>query len=270
MTVTVTLTANQTSIPSSSYITGYEMNGSTHYYMFVDNEISWENAYQVAKSYSFCGMRGYLATITSAAEDAILDAISMKRGWAGAARISTAWTDAELDQNCNGSVYSPYTGTKTAYRTSTIWKWTCGPEAGQSIDIYRSTDYYYGVQNGTGYSNWNRSGSSEPNGSASYSQPEMFLEVHFPPNYLWNDIPANWTSGGRGYFVEFSPYSNGYVSGYSADKNVAASQSVHGLVKTAAVAPTCTEKGNNEYYTCSGCGKGIQGCRRDKSDHRRG
>ncbi len=29
----------------------------------------------------------------------------------------------------------------------------------------------------------------------------------------------------------------------------------HSMVKTEAVAPTCTESGNNEYYTCSTCGK---------------
>lgn len=29
----------------------------------------------------------------------------------------------------------------------------------------------------------------------------------------------------------------------------------HSMVKTEAVAPTCTEKGNNAYYTCSTCGK---------------
>ena len=255
MTVTVTLTANQTSIPTSSYITAEEINGSTHYYIFVDSQISWENAYEVAKSYSFCGLKGYLATVTSADEDKILDAISSKRGWAGAARISTAWTDAELDQTCNGSVYSPLVGTKTANNSGTIWKWVCGPEAGLSIKIDGSQALrYYGVQNGTGYSNWS---SGEPNGSNTSSLPELFLEVHFPSEYRWNDIPANWTQGGRGYFVEFSPYDGGYVSGYSEDNNVTASQlvHVHSLTKTEAVAPTCTDKGNNEYYTCSVCSK---------------
>ena len=191
--------------------------GTPHYYMFVStgHDYPWTDAYNKAKTYTFLGMKGYLATVTSAAEDGELDALTDNGGWAGAARIKTT-TTSSLDQDTYGSI-----NIGGASNDVCAWTWVCGPEAGYGI---RTPSGVGGHTTGTPqakayvpYSKW-LSQSSQPDGTGDSG--EAYFQVHFGGN--WNDLPVSLDSTREiiyGYFVEFSDYKE--VSGYIQPASVA-------------------------------------------------
>lgn len=88
--------------------------GNGHYYEFVTNSgITWTNAKTAAEGLNYFGLKGYLATITSAAENEFCTSKLSGDGWMGA-------TDAEVE------------GT---------WKWVTGPEAGHTFSEYSYTNW---------------------------------------------------------------------------------------------------------------------------------
>ncbi|MCR4675705.1 MAG: hypothetical protein K5634_00545 [Sphaerochaetaceae bacterium] len=214
MKIDVSVSANETStLPTGLTITSEIIDGKMHYYGFVP-EVNkhWTDAYAAAKSLSFEGLKGYLATIKSSEEDAILDRITDKPGWAGAARVKDS-DGPTLDQ-ATATSYNP----ASVQIGQTKWKWVCGPEAGESIKIDGSlTLNYHQVLNGTGYSNWNVGSVNEPNSSGVYPRNstgtggEWVLQLHFE-NGKWNDLANDGEIDG--YFVEFSDYTGGRVAGY--------------------------------------------------------
>jgi hypothetical protein len=149
-----------------------------HYYERVQNlAVTWEQAKAFAESRTYRGMRGYLATITSAAENEFLVLQWGERGsaWIGA-------SDAEEE------------GT---------WKWCTGPEAG--------TVFWIGGTLGTarGYHNWLR----DANGSLSDPNNHQGKEHYAVWNYgghpggesrgQWADVAGDHTEGG--ILIEYSP-----------------------------------------------------------------
>lgn len=100
-----------------------------HYYEFVTNPgITWHNAKAAAENSYFYGLQGYLATITSDAENQFVVSKLQGQGWFGAS-----------DEAQEGN-----------------WKWVTGPEAG--------TQFWQGTGSGSAvgglYNNWS---SGEPN-----------------------------------------------------------------------------------------------------------
>lgn len=98
--------------------------GNGHYYEYIGSGVTFEAALAAAAASSHLGMQGYLATVTSQAEqDFIYDNVTKAATWF-----------AGSDQALEGT-----------------WTWVAGPEAG--------TIFY---QNGVpiGYNNWN---AGEPN-----------------------------------------------------------------------------------------------------------
>lgn len=125
---------------------------NNHYYEFVTNQgISFTDAKNAAENLTFYGLKGYLATITSQAENQFVVSKLQGQGWFGA-------SDAASEG---------------------VWKWVSGPEAG--------TQFWSGGSNGSSvgglYHNW---APGEPNnccGGENY--------IHFLTNGKWNDYPLS-------------------------------------------------------------------------------
>lgn len=139
--------------------------GNGHYFEYVPAKgISWTGARAEAESRFYNGLQGYLATISSAAENDFVQVKLQGTGWIGA-------SDAEQ----NG-----------------VWKWVTGPEAGMQFSQQ--------VENGTGYavnglySNWRH---NEPN---DYQRREDY--AYFWTDGTWND-EVNMYTGIKGYIVEY-------------------------------------------------------------------
>lgn len=100
--------------------------GNDHWYEFVAGAITWTAARAAATGSTHQSMPGYLATVTSAAEDAFLGSLSGLSAWLGG-------SDAAVEGE---------------------WRWMDGPEAGQL--------FWQGGPGGTasGYASWNN---GEPN-----------------------------------------------------------------------------------------------------------
>jgi hypothetical protein len=137
-----------------------------HYYEFVNTPMDWTSAKAAAESRSLFGLGGYLATITSAEENAFLSSKLQADGWIGCA-------DA-FDQ-INAS-----TGTSTyadQIASEGNWYWVCGPEKGTMFSV--GNDNPITVT----FANWT---SGEPNNSGGV---EHYGQIYFGNNGTWNDLP---------------------------------------------------------------------------------
>ncbi|MBE0424899.1 MAG: T9SS type B sorting domain-containing protein [Lutibacter sp.] len=142
-----------------------------HFYEYVeDTGITWTNAKTAAASRTYFGLKGYLATITSAEEAKLSGEQAAGAGWIGG-------SDAE---------------------TEGTWKWVTGPEAGKTF-------YKNGTTNGTDipFAFWN---TGEPNNLEN----EDYAHVTAPGVGIlgsWNDLSNTGAATGnyqpRGYIVEY-------------------------------------------------------------------
>lgn len=136
---------------------------------------TFEFALESAAARSYQGQPGYLATITSAAEQEFV----------------TKWFE---------SLGSLYIGGSDA-AVEGEWRWVSGPEAGEL--------FWVGNEEGTaiGYSAWS---SVEPNDSASSElalvEGEDFAGFNWSrPGGLWNDFARDRGDLTRGFIVEYQP-----------------------------------------------------------------
>lgn len=146
-TGTVTLNASL-SLPGEVYFPG---NG--HIYEVIDNGggISWDDAKIAAEALTKNGADGYLATVTTQAENDYLLGKLTGDGWFGA-------SDAATEND---------------------WKWVTGPETG--------TSFWTGLDDGAPvgglFSNW---ASGEPNNSGDEDCAQFYSS-----GSGWNDLPCN-------------------------------------------------------------------------------
>ena len=153
-----------------------------HYYEFIPLiDVRWTEAKVLAEGLTYYGLQGYLATLTSEAENQIAAVQTNNFGWIGASDLAN-----EGD-----------------------WRWVTGPEglenggAGRSFWLGNGTALGGAPVNGE-YSNWNWT--NEPNNAG----PEHYAHVT-SPNVggigTWNDLPDPAAGGGdyqsKGYFVEY-------------------------------------------------------------------
>lgn len=167
--------ANVTRNISFSLGSSVPFNG--HYYEYVPAPaINWHNAKTAAEARNYFGMTGYLATITSASENAaIIDKIN-KYGWIGASDNFTV-INAALGNN----TYANQAASEGK------WHWVTGPEKGTQFSNGSSS------HNGM-YVNFNP---GEPN---NWNNVEHF--IHFFLLGKWNDWePNNWNI--QGYYCEY-------------------------------------------------------------------
>jgi VCBS repeat-containing protein len=127
-----------------------------HYYEVVGDgttDYSWQEAHDLAAGKTFNGLTGYLATITSAEENAFMLSKLPADAWIGA---------SDADQE----------GT---------WKWVTGPEAGQTISIGNDLPVTQPGQ----YANWNE---LEPNNSSDDENYAEFYASSGTNPGRWNDL----------------------------------------------------------------------------------
>lgn len=136
-----------------------------HYYELVKTEgVLWKRALALAESRRYKGMRGYLVTITSKAENDFL-----VRNFGGTGRAWAGGSDAASEGN---------------------WKWVCGPEADKVF--YRHAEE---KPDSVGYSNWDRNEYfTEPNNSGGEEHYLVWNWDGGPDRKeqgLWNDWDAD-------------------------------------------------------------------------------
>ncbi|MFM9151402.1 MAG: trypsin-like serine protease [Candidatus Planktophila sp.] len=141
-----------------------------HYYMWVNEKVTWQQARANALGMTYLGLQGYLATPNTAAEfDLLKKKAAGNNFWLGI-------TDVE-QEGC--------------------WKYADGPEANTAFYAVPGTP---NCSVTAGYTNWN---SGEPNNAYSSENWAMALYTG-----LWNDGPVDsminsWSSWPSGYVVEF-------------------------------------------------------------------
>ena len=143
-----------------------------HFYEFISrSNITWINAKTEAESLNYYGLKGYLATITSAEEAKLSGEQATGQGWIGG-------SDAEKE------------GT---------WKWVTGPEKGKSFWIGGINGTTNGTDINPPYSFWS---SNEPNDWPNPGVPGEENYAHVYSDGKWNDYP-NSNSSITGYIVEY-------------------------------------------------------------------
>ena len=253
ISVSVTLSESETNIPTGgTAITTFEIDGKPHYYMYVPfesgdaNKKNWIESYKLAKSYTFMGMKGYLATVMSKEEDQVLDNITTKGAWAGGARVQVETVGGDEPNIPNDEDEPIFTIiADQTHSAQSEWMWVCGPECRTLIDVTGGTcvpdkdgnfpkdaegkmpgreraiinpklDSSITADIST-YSNWNQpkavASEKEPNNT---SNNEWWLQVHYTSgnetegySVGWNDLgPGTYKMNNyvEGYFVEFSGY----------------------------------------------------------------
>lgn len=139
---------------------------NNHVYQYVGDSLTWYAARDAAAASTYQGIHGYLATITSDAENQFIkDRLS-----------GDAWLGASDDDQ--------YMGEGT-------WSWTGGPEAG--TNFYNGRGNFGGAAVGGNYANW---APGEPNQFGNEDCMETYIS-----SGTWNDLPCNMTIGG--YVVEY-------------------------------------------------------------------
>ncbi|MGO2082300.1 InlB B-repeat-containing protein [Vagococcus sp.] len=213
-----------------------ERPGTRHYYKFIKNEdINWKSidkdnpkghqpslleTYNLAKKEKFRGMKGYLATLTSAEEHNFMyENIAKQSGWLGGTRIVTKEGQKiknELSVSMDEKDYEVIDMTK-----ANEWYWMSGPESGTVFfnkPVYDKSDpplngavegEYQGFRNPHNIA----SGSIEPNNTEGDENALEFASAS--GTRWWNDLsqdPKNIPGSYqyiKGFYVEFSEYEGG-------------------------------------------------------------
>lgn len=164
---------------------GRQFAGNGHFYDVSNVPIIWSDARRGAEQRNYYGMQGYLATITSRAENDFIAKLISGQG---------LWWLGGSDSTSEGA-----------------WNWVTGPE-GQS-----SQQFWNGGTNGVqvGFSNWNPNQPSGTNIPAAGDSDYLATDQ----NGGWDDQPIA-TSLGRGYVAEFGGMPNEGMSTLAGDVTV--------------------------------------------------
>ncbi len=153
--------------------------GNGHFYEFVSGAaVAWKDAKAQAAARNLYGLKGYLATPTTAAENAYIQRLLTGPAWMGACVSSS------------GSMLTSFPGFP---RT---WYWCAGPEIGQKLCNNSSSGAYTsaGGVNGS-YTNWS---GGEPNNFSGIEGCAAYYS-----NGMWNDQACDTRATLSGFVVEY-------------------------------------------------------------------
>lgn len=210
MNVYVSINANDNagfdSALDSFKLTQWSTNG--HYYLFLDEKVSWARAYNRAKEFKLGGEQGYLTTLTSKDEITYLTALNRKSIWTAGTSLILANGSRLNDKSIErikkgalkfGNVNHP--GPPNSYND---FYWAAGPETGEKIEssLYTSNE---------------PNESADPNGvidsTISDIQSHESCIMTIIANNTLNDIKeGNYYDNyapARGIIVEFGGYADG-------------------------------------------------------------
>ncbi len=192
--ITAAVTCNpETREVTFSTSTNYFNYFNGHYYEYSPVVRSWTDAKAFAASKTFFGRRGYLVTISSAAENAFVSTLINQDTWIGC---------SDNFSQINGAVgYTKYASQNNAEGR---WHWITGPEKGIQIRTGNaSTAEKPGSPVSGVFQNWNITGSystNEPNDVWSKGLPGEEDYGHLWANSSkWNDFPNR----GRACIIEY-------------------------------------------------------------------
>jgi hypothetical protein len=159
-----------------------------HYYEYVaTSNVGWAQAKQAASQLTFNGLGGYLATVTSSAENQFILTKLTNDGWLGASDDFN-----EINLALGSSVYADQSASEGN------WHWVTGPLADR-------IQFWNGGVNGSApagkYANWNY-----PNQPDNHLGAEHYLQIYFQQQGKWNDLPASFNL--QGFIVEYGGLSS--------------------------------------------------------------
>ncbi|HAV54102.1 MAG TPA: hypothetical protein DCX41_04105, partial [Aequorivita sp.] len=171
-------TSNNTADRTITFIIGGSVSNpdNGHYYEYVNQSLTWDQAKAAAATRTLYGLRGYLATSTSVEENNFIKNKLTDDGWLGG---------SDNFNQINLAVGSPLYANQAAAEGR--WYWITGPEAGTQFSTGN-------VAQPGEYANWN---AGEPNNSGGS---EDYLQVYFANDGRWNDLG---TTQSMGYIVEY-------------------------------------------------------------------
>lgn len=152
-----------------------------HFYEYYSTSSNWTVAKSVAENRSYFGRKGYLATLTSQAENSFASVLIGQNSWIGCSD--------DKDQVNSAVGYSLFASQSAA---EGAFYWVTGPERGTKIS---GTNAYSGSLNAVSgvYNNW---APSEPN---DYPNNSIVGEENFGHMYTsagnWNDFPNSSSIG---------------------------------------------------------------------------
>lgn len=162
--------------------TAISFSGNNHFYEFITGTFTWTGAKTDAAAKTFYSLQGYLATITSQAENDFIQQKLSADGWIGSSDEYT-----EINAATGASTYANQAAAEGK------WYWITGPvgEIGTQFSNGNGTPASVSGR----YMNWN---TSEPNNASSI---EHYGEIYSSSSTgKWNDLPNSSTLG---YVVEY-------------------------------------------------------------------
>lgn len=198
-------TLSATCFPESrqvSFIAGnayYNPLNGHFYYPYLTNT-SWTTAKANAEASSLFGLQGYLATVTSQAENSFISVLLGQDSWIGCSdRFS------EINTALGYTLYASSTntnGTNNNANAEGYWYWVTGPERGTQMrtgNDNNQNNYHIGSVISGVYQNW---AGSEPNDWNTTNFGDEDYGHMYASGGIWNDYPNSssirsvWEYGG--------------------------------------------------------------------------
>ena len=159
---------------------------NSHYYEYVSTSTDWKNAQTNAKARTFLNLPGYLATVSSQAENDFIKGLFSGSAWIGASDDYTV-----INSATGATTYANQAASEGK------WYWASGPDAGTQFTSSNSpATPVAGL-----FNNW---ASGEPNNA---NNNEHYANMG-SANGTWNDSPLSQTMG---YIVEYGGYPDDYI-----------------------------------------------------------